>query len=243
MSNVTPQNCHACFAFSTFVVLYAWASSDGIEYLFFNDASSTTGSGSDVQWVQLLRGVHDLLKCYFFWLEDGPLKGLLNLGNDNAKSMAEASSEDSSRFAALEELWEKAPTPFATSEVDSLQETLNRLKETYALLFSLDGADAVSAVLSWPVLVPEAYIQLLKKRQPEALVLLAHYCLLLNRIDDFWWMRGMSRHLLQTIHRTIGKEWESWINWPLQDLVLSEFRNQVEKDEIKYGLPSRSIDL
>jgi len=41
-------------------------------------------------------------------------------------------------------------------------------------------------------------------------------------------MQGMSRRLLQAIHGKIGKEWESWIAWPLQNLVLAEFTDQGE---------------
>ncbi len=48
----------------------------------------------------------------------------------------------------------------------------------------------------------------------------------------------MSRHLLQAVHKVLGKEWENWITWPLQDLVLSEFKNSGmdESQTIQHGL-------
>ncbi|KAF2494701.1 hypothetical protein BU16DRAFT_445206, partial [Lophium mytilinum] len=71
-------------------------------------------------------------------------------------------------------------------------------------------------VYAWPIKVPAAFLVMVKELKPEALILLAHYSLLLNRADQVWYMQGMSRRLLQTIHGKIGKEWESWIAWPLQ---------------------------
>jgi hypothetical protein len=83
-----------------------------------------------------------------------------------------------------------------------------------------------------------AIIVILIRRCPEALILLAHYCLLLSKIDHLWWLQGMSRHLLQAVHKVLGKEWENWITWPLQDLVLSEFKNSGmdESQTIQHGL-------
>jgi hypothetical protein len=67
---------------------------------------------------------------------------------------------------------------------------------------------------------------MVKELKPEALIVLAHYSLLLNKADHAWYMQGMSRRLLQTIHSKIGKEWESWIAWLLQHLVLTEFKDR-----------------
>ena len=243
MSKITPQNCDACFSFSTLLVIYTWASSDGTGDLFFSDVSGQPGDDGTVEWVRLLRGVNSLLGIYYFEIRQGPLGKLIHLWDDDAKPCPETNPEDTARFATLEQLWNRTPMTISVAEADALRETLDILRETYSFM-SLpvpdSGIDPGGASLSWPIRVPEAYIQMVNRRQPEALILLAHYCLLLNKMEKVWWMSGMSRHLLQTIHKTIGKEWESWITWPLQDLVLSEFRNQNQSDGIKYGLPPRS---
>jgi hypothetical protein len=197
--------------------------------------SAGKGDGT-VEWVWLLRGVRSVLTCSYSWIMEGPLGDLLHL-EDYTQSLANENPEDTARFTALEQLWESGYTP---DEVDSFKNTLDTLKKIYTML-SLHGGhlDAVSAVLNWPIRAPEVYLQMVNNKQPEALILLAHYCLLLNKVDKFWWMRGMSRHLLQTIHRTLGEKWESWISWPLRDLVLSEFRSKADQDQCPYGLAGR----
>lgn len=73
----------------------------------------------------------------------------------------------------------------------------------------------MSIVMAWPIRVPEVFVSMVANLRPEAFVVLAHYCLLLNRVDHVWFMHGMSGHLLQSIRIRIGKEWESWVAWLL----------------------------
>jgi hypothetical protein len=59
--------------------------------------------------------------------------------------------------------------------------------------------------IAWSTITPDTYISLVSQRCLEALVLLAHYCLLLSKIDNVWWLKGISRHLLRSVCRMIGK--------------------------------------
>jgi hypothetical protein len=47
---------------------------------------------------------------------------------------------------------------------------------------------------------------MINRLEPKVLVLLAHYSLLLNYVDHIWFMQGMSRHLIRSIHCRIGKD-------------------------------------
>lgn len=173
MSKITPQNCDACFSFSTLLVIYAWASSDGTGDLFFSDVSGRPGDDGAAEWVRLLRGVNSLLGIYYFEIRQGPLGKLIHLWDDDAKPCPETNPEDTARFTALEQLWNKMPMTISVAEADALRETLEILKETYSYM-SLpvpdSGVDPGGATLSWPIRVPEAYIQMVNRRQPEALI-------------------------------------------------------------------------
>ena len=222
---INSQNCHACSAFAALIAVYKWASVDNTDALFFADTANQVEVDT-VEWVQLLRGSGSVIRCYYQEITQGPLGPILQWDNA-AESSAETNPEDSARFTALEQLWDGAPDRFSAVEVDALKEALRWLKIIYTMISRPnDNTDAASDALSWPVRVPALYLLMVNKRQPEALIVLAHFCLLLNKVEDFWWIRGMSRHLLQKIHHTLGKEWETWISWPLQDLILCEFRKQ-----------------
>ncbi|CZR52286.1 uncharacterized protein PAC_02163 [Phialocephala subalpina] len=230
MPNITAENCDACFAFSTLLVIYAWSSSCQTGDLFFVDSLKT--DGGTVEWVVLLRSCHNLLRLACTWLKDGPLRCLLLLQTEEPGLPAVPEIENSSKFRELAALWDTSRTHLSAEEAEALEEALAFLIEVHAFLSPRNRVvDEVGTTLSWPIRVRDSYIAMVSQQKPEALVVLAHYCLLLNKIDHFWFMAGMSKHLLQTIHQTVGKEWESWIAWPLQDLVLSEFKTQTGEKE------------
>lgn len=225
MSNITPQNCDACLAFSTIIAAYAWASSNGTGTLFFSDLSVGEET-SNVEWSGLLRGVLTLLNVAAEWMASSSLK--LILLPTEPRPTDESDSELSVKLRALSQLWELFPGVFSGNEVDALNDTLALLLEGCALVESSSEIDLVTILYAWPIKVPEAFLNMVRELRPEALIVLAHYSLMLNKANQIWFMQGMSRRLLKTIHNKIGKEWESWIAWPLQELVLTEFSHQGE---------------
>jgi Fungal specific transcription factor domain len=230
MSNITPENCDACFAFSSIIAAYAWASSDQTGDLFFSN-TSVSEEKSNVEWISLLRGVYTLLKAAGEWMTNSSMKLILQPSCIDPELARAADPEGSAKLTALSQLWDLSLGKFDVNDVGVLNETLALLNEAYGLvaLSSVNlEIDMILVVYAWPIKVPEAFFVMVKEQKPEALVVLAHYSLLLNKVDQLWYMQGMSRRLLHTIHSKIGKEWESWIAWPLQDLVLTEFKDRRE---------------
>ncbi|KAL4897139.1 hypothetical protein BDV59DRAFT_85179 [Aspergillus ambiguus] len=68
---------------------------------------------------------------------------------------------------------------------------------------------------AWPVLVGMDYIDLLRRRRPEALVILAHYAVLIHDCRELWVFGDGGRFLIDSISRYLGVEWEEWLAWPL----------------------------
>lgn len=230
MSNITPQNCDACFAFSSIIAAYAWASSDQNGDLFFSDLSASE-ENFNVEWISLLRGVHTLLKAAGEWMASGSMKLLLQPRHIDPELARAADPEVSAKLTTLSQLWDSSPGKLDFHEVEVLNKTLNLLHEACGLVASSSinrEIDVILVVYGWPIQVPEAFFTMITEQKPEALIVLAHYSLLLNKVNQLWFTKGMSRRLLKTIHSKLGKEWESWITWPLQNLVLTEFEDQGE---------------
>lgn len=61
----------------------------------------------------------------------------------------------------------------------------------------------------------EQYIRLLNERRPEALVLFAHYCVLLSYCDYSWHFCGVGKRLIAAIWRSLSVEMRPWISWPV----------------------------
>lgn len=89
------------------------------------------------------------------------------------------------RFAALEKLCELDELAVSAAEAEALKEALRWLRIIYTTMTTPNSINALpSAAFSWPVRVPEIYIAMVMQRHAAALVLLSHFCLLLNRMQD-----------------------------------------------------------
>ncbi|KAH7317207.1 hypothetical protein BKA65DRAFT_111095 [Rhexocercosporidium sp. MPI-PUGE-AT-0058] len=225
LAQMDSENCHACLAFSGLLGVLRWASSDGSIRLFFADPEQDAQNDA-VNWVQLLCGAGEVIKQYYHELLQGPMAPILPWDNEAEKS-AELNPAESVKFGLLEQLFYNSEAPFSDTELNALKGTLHTLQVTYTMMCNTRSnvVDNNSLGLSWVVRIPELYLQIVSRRDPVALVVLAHFCLLLNRMENTWLISGLSRRLLQDIHQMLGKEWESQISWPLQDLVLHEFQN------------------
>ncbi|KAH7377418.1 hypothetical protein BKA64DRAFT_688111 [Cadophora sp. MPI-SDFR-AT-0126] len=229
ISQVTEENCHATFACAVFIFIYAWASSHSKCTVFLNSEPRADDDGPAGEWVKLLRGATGPIGISYDIMLGGPLGRLFFLWDVDADALFDLNScaEDVSKLDALAQLWIPRPDTLSVNETNALDETLSLLRETYvAMSIAGDRVDKVSACLSWPIRASDLYLDLVAKQSPQALVLLAHYSLLLNMCGDLWWLQGMSRKLLQEVHRALSEKWRHWIQWPLHELVTSEFRYQ-----------------
>lgn len=86
-----------------------------------------------------------------------------------------------------------------------------------------------SRIGSWPVRVPNEYIDALMARRPEALIILAHYAVLLHENRDSWVFCDSGRFIIQSINAFLGPGWEEWMAFP--DSVLDEETPTQNRDQ------------
>lgn len=68
----------------------------------------------------------------------------------------------------------------------------------------------------WVVSIPNAYLEALSELRPGALVVLAHWCILLKRAETIWYLQGSAENIMSTIYGVLNEEWRARIAWPLQ---------------------------
>lgn len=107
---------------------------------------------------------------------------------------------------------------------DISQSTLQIYHDTVKILqYLFDSVRAshsriFAAVQEWPVRVSQEYISLLRQRRPEALVVLAHYAVLLHYAREFWAVGSSGKFLIRSITGHLGVYWADWLAWPNQVL-------------------------
>jgi hypothetical protein len=70
--------------------------------------------------------------------------------------------------------------------------------------------------LQWGILMPPLYASLLAKKQPMALVILAHYCVLLFHSPTRWFIEGWSCCVFGTVEDLLDKSLHQHIAWAKQ---------------------------
>lgn len=80
----------------------------------------------------------------------------------------------------------------------------------------VSGSLSITAILAWPVILDKGYVDLLKTREPHALVVLAYYGALVHSRRDMWICGDGGQFLVRLISDHLGNEWSSWLAWPIE---------------------------
>ncbi|KAF9700299.1 hypothetical protein EKO04_001574 [Ascochyta lentis] len=99
------------------------------------------------------------------------------------------------------------------------RDAVSRLKLMYQADYMEEQSEETrqqpSGLLStWPVLLSGVYTSLLQKRQPEALIILCYYAVLLHQRRRMWFVNSAGRMLVVSITKSLGTYWRHWLDWP-----------------------------
>lgn len=128
---------------------------------------------------------------------------------------------DKANIDSIAGCWIDSDLNAAQKEI--LEETLQTLRRVFSITTTMtieigEGA----ATMSWIILIPEAFCKMVEERMPQALVLVAVYCVLLNRLDGFWWIKGKAENLLETIRKDLPDGWNKWLAWPTEEILIKK---------------------
>lgn len=103
---------------------------------------------------------------------------------------------------------------------DAYREAVYHLQQLFDTQHRAFGDKAKMPVgLAWPTVVSSTYVDLLRQRQPEALVILAHYAVLLHRGRDLWLIGDGGQFLIESICASLGSDWQEWLKVPTEALL------------------------
>ena len=220
MPTITESNCHAFFALSSLIVVFAFAAPRARHSLAF-----TKDSDEPTEWLSLIRGVRSILMSVWPWVKNGSLGGLLPDGIEqpNPRELSEAAENQFHQLLRL-----CAGVSAEADVVDAYRETIHGLRTCYVKLYTKAPTECeVSIAFLWPVMIPQNFVTMLNSRAPEALIILAHYCVILHHLDGYWWKSGWTGHLLDNIYRVLDESWHSWIQWPTSMIQIEHCSSRI----------------
>lgn len=84
-----------------------------------------------------------------------------------------------------------------------------------ALEHLMNGGEPKDFAFCWVFRIPMKYQDLLREREPFALVVLAHYAVILHHLRDSWWMGDWGMRILKEVGNNLEPEYRHLISWPI----------------------------
>ena len=220
LEHISERNCHALFVFSAMIAASALALP-----VCRNLATLEDPVREIAQVAILMRGSNTIVQTGFQWLQNGKFRPLLH-----HVFLSESDTEPKDVNPVLDKL--KTEFEQAAVSKKNLMAYLNafdRLKLCFRNINLSGESNRVSVrprdrgvVWSWLATVEVDFIALISSKDSMALVLLAHYAVLMLALDEFWWCRGWGSALIKSISRFVGDDWQQSLSWPTRQISLSE---------------------
>lgn len=207
LGHVDQTNCHALFLFSCLIILMAFAS---------GTKDQTSDFQTDViHWFYLLRGANEVLKMHHDLLNSSFLKPLLDELH-YTENHAAYNVPDADRITDLFAICSTVGQDREVSQAYTL--AIHSLLSTFiqASMLKKRGEGMILASFVWPVNLHPRFLDLLSEKRPEAMIILAHYCVLIywGELNDTWFMVGWAKYILDTIKAAIPEQWHEHLSWP-----------------------------
>ena len=243
IQNLTSENSGACCACALQLALHAWVMPGGQGADLFFPATKD-GKEGQVPWYKLHRGGVEVLKSAVHWVEKGELGDLirpwkrirLTSQPQVLSSAVDKQEADLRKLESIPWCWNREESALCIYDKLTLDETLDTLRYVFTLSSLLSSESPFASEISisscfgtllWTTIVPPRFCEMVDERCPQALVLVAVYCVLLKRIERLWWIKGKAENLLSAVKRELGaRGWDEWLEWPLEEVEGDEMAGE-----------------
>ncbi|RYP92981.1 hypothetical protein DL770_000855 [Monosporascus sp. CRB-9-2] len=169
------------------------------------------------EWFLLLRGHRSVLEANKYLIEGSSLSMMFHGGKQMSKIWESRYVEHD----GLRELEDKIRSHVCDQEkVGILLTASDALKRSFQFFHdnAEDDDNRVRSVSIWLFRVDDAFVTLLRHGDREALCVLAFLCVLLERLDNKWWMKGWGIHLIERIYSVLNDGYRLWIRWAMEEI-------------------------
>lgn len=204
---VASENCLPMFLFSGILGLHVLFEAASFQQDF------TQVLDKFIQFLGLHRGIRTITRHSWHILTQTELRGIFDVlsgAERQEQPLAEPGTECDALMAQL------------TASSDSLgpvaftacREAVEWLQWIIRQRRNLPRTVQAHVVMAWPVLISFDYLQMLRQRRPEALVILAHWAVFLHYERDFWVFGNSGRFMIESTSKYLGPYWDDWLAWP-----------------------------
>lgn len=213
LGSITSDNCEAMLMFATMLGVHSLG-----EAVMASENNADGFLDRFVTYLNLHRGVRTIVSGAWNMLLQSSFSPLLNNASDQLR-LAISQSPEQAMFVAAELSRLLDNSDMNEESNAACRDAVARLKMVYQSECMVDGSvksqrDSTGLIWAWPVLLSGVYTDLLQKRQPEALIILCYFSVILHRRRNLWFVDGAGRLLIEAVTKSLGSYWRHWLDWP-----------------------------
>ncbi|KAJ9134135.1 hypothetical protein NKR23_g10366 [Pleurostoma richardsiae] len=193
------------------------------EYLVFSE------DGGEPEWFSFLRGVRSVNQSAELLGSPGPTPANDDKGRRSPPvTLSSLPLRQPAYEEPMERLREFVLDGTASSDEDEIQTyiaAVDSMASTFASVYLPREALSSSAskpfshlIFAWLYLMSDSLACYMRERRPTALIILAHYAVLLKETECFWFMDGWAAHIVAGVAHDLPDEYKPLLDWPLEDI-------------------------
>jgi hypothetical protein len=180
------------------------------------EASDWTFFEKIIQSIKLLQGVRSIVDGWWDFLVTSDIKDILK---EAVTPNLEWSDEVIIRFEAFGvHILQSAGLDQTQTTVcdEAIKELITIYKSAFGKGSECSTQDQAAAkhATRWLINIPPAYTELLVQRKPEAMLILAHFAIILHKLRAGWTVGDAGQQLILAIEAHLEAPWYEVLSWP-----------------------------
>ncbi|KAJ5496285.1 hypothetical protein N7463_008272 [Penicillium fimorum] len=220
LGGVKESNAKAMFAFAGIVVIYTFA------FPHTPDVQDPWSCVDDLYQVLVLtRGVQQVIHSpqdFTGFLLDSPFGPILQVEEVQVPIPEDAAA----MLKQLREANEACRSRDANHELQVYEAAIANLEEMLNWCYSGIRANTIAG--RWAIRLKPRFMELLRERDPMALVMLAHYGVLLHYLKHHWCFDEWCVRVSKAVWAILDDEWRPLIQWAMKEILGVNFLEQVD---------------
>lgn len=216
LSDVNEGNAKAMFAYANIVIAYT----SGFPHT--PDVQDPWTCIDDLYQVLVLTcGVQQVIKSSSEFLNHSTFASILQVDETRAPLPEDAAT-------AIQHLHEANQICHArdeTHETETYTVTIENIAEMLSWVY---GATTTVIAGRWAIKLPSRFLDLLREREPLALVILAHYGVLLQHLKHRWCFDEWCVRVAKTVWAILDDQWRPLVNWAMIGILGEDYREQID---------------
>ena len=217
LGDINEGNAKAMFAFASIVVVYSFG------FPHTPDVQDPWACVDDLYQVLVLtRGIQQVIRSPADFLRNGTFAPILQVDDTPAPLPEDATMA----IRHLYEANEACRARDSQHETDAYTVTIDNITEMLSWVYG--GTTSTVIAGRWAIKLPPRFLDLLREREPLALVMLAYYGLLLQHLKHRWCFDEWCVRVAKAVWAILDDQWRPLIHWAMRGILGENYLEQVD---------------